>query len=244
MEPLQHTAKGITSTSGKTTRCRRLPPRTCLRMSCGKKFQPRRWNQLYCQDPECLREVRRWQALKRQRGRRATVEGRRQHAQAERERRQRHRAGSQASPIEKSSAPGVQPGAWSRSNNIPENFCNRPGCYEPTESSPRTPARYCSDDCRRAVRRAEDRKRKWRRRKTQAGRHQRQLEYERARRRRQQAAPATPSKQRAKPAGGSSAVRNYGPAGGTRLRWSSFLEEERHDSKARTDPRPRPPPAS
>jgi hypothetical protein len=244
MEPLQHTPKGSTSTRGRTTRCRRLPPRTCLRLGCGKEFQPRRWNQWYCQDPECLREVRRWQAVRRQRKRRATDQGRRQHAQAEYERRQRRRAEARASPVEKSSAPGVQPGAWSRSNDIPENFCSRPGCYEPVESSQRTPSRYCSDDCRQAVRRAEDRKRKWRRRKTEAGRDSRQLEYDRARRRRQQGVPATPGRERAKPTGGPSTVRNYGPAGGTRLRWSSSPEEDRHDSKTRTDPRPRAPPAS
>jgi hypothetical protein len=244
MESWQHTPKGSSSTRGRTTGCRGLPPRTCLRRGCGKKFQPRRWNQRYCQDPECLRQVRRWQAVRRQRERRATDEGRRQHAQAEYERRQRRRAEARGSPVEKSSAPGVQPGAWSRSNDIPENFCNRPGCYEPVESSRRTPSRYCGDDCRQAMRRAEDRKRKSRQRRTPAGRESRQLEYERARRLRQQGVPATPGEERAKPVAGWSTVRSYGPAGGTRLRWSSSPEENGHDSKAHPHPRPRAPPAS
>jgi hypothetical protein len=244
MDLLQHTPKETTSARGRSTKGKRLPPRICLRRCCGKTFQPRRWNQLYCQAPECLREVQRWQALKRQRKRRATDEGRRQHAQTERERRQRRRAENRASPVEKSSAPGVQPGAWSRSNDIPENFCDRPGCYEPVESSPRTPARYCSDDCRRAVRRAKERKRKWRERKTEQGRDRRQREYDRARRRRQQGVSITPGQEKAKPTGGRSTVRSYGPAGSTRLRWSLSPEEDRHDSKTATDPRPRAPPAS
>ena len=51
-------------------RARRPRPRTCLRKGCGRKYQPRRWNQRYCQDPECLRQVRRWQAARRQAKRR------------------------------------------------------------------------------------------------------------------------------------------------------------------------------
>ena len=42
----------------------------CLRKGCGRKYQPRRWNQRYCQDPECLRQLRRWQAAQRQARRR------------------------------------------------------------------------------------------------------------------------------------------------------------------------------
>ena len=55
----------------------------CLRKGCGRKYQPRRWNQRYCQDPECLREVRRWQAARRQAKRRQDAASRARHAQAE-----------------------------------------------------------------------------------------------------------------------------------------------------------------
>jgi anti-sigma factor RsiW len=55
-------------------------------------YQPRSWNQRYCQDPECLREVYRWQAARRQARHRADATARRRHAQAEKERRQRARA--------------------------------------------------------------------------------------------------------------------------------------------------------
>jgi hypothetical protein len=48
-----------------------------------------RWNQRYCQDPECRKEVARWQAAKRQQERRRRPEVRQQQAAAERERRAR-----------------------------------------------------------------------------------------------------------------------------------------------------------
>ena len=41
-----------------------------MRKGCGREYQPRRWNQRYCQDPECQREIRRWQAARRQARRR------------------------------------------------------------------------------------------------------------------------------------------------------------------------------
>jgi hypothetical protein len=61
---------------------------------------PRRYNQHYCQDPQCQHEVRRWRAAKRQARHREDVEVRARHAQAERERRQRAKAAAQA--VEKS----------------------------------------------------------------------------------------------------------------------------------------------
>jgi len=60
-----------------------------MRKGCGRKYQPRRWNQRYCQEPECQREVRRWQAARRQARRRQDVVVKTRHAQAEKQRRQR-----------------------------------------------------------------------------------------------------------------------------------------------------------
>ena len=68
---------------------RRPRARICLRKGCGQKYLPRCWNQCYCQDPECLREVRRWQAAKRQAKRRQDEAVKAQHAQDQRARRQR-----------------------------------------------------------------------------------------------------------------------------------------------------------
>ena len=73
-------------------RARRPRPRTCFRKGCGHKYQPRRWNQRYCQDPECLRQVHCWQAARRQAKRRRDARIRTQHAQTEKERRQQAKA--------------------------------------------------------------------------------------------------------------------------------------------------------
>ena len=66
-------------------RVRRPRPRICLRKGCGRKYQPRCWHQRYCQDPECLRQVRRWQAARRQAKRRQDDLIQAQHAEVERE---------------------------------------------------------------------------------------------------------------------------------------------------------------
>ena len=70
-------------------RARRPRKRTCVNKKCGRKYQARRWNQRYCQDPECLREVNRWLAARRQAERRKADSAKAQHAQAEKARRQR-----------------------------------------------------------------------------------------------------------------------------------------------------------
>ena len=74
----------------------------CLRKECSRRYQPRPrcWNQRYCGDPECLRQVRRWQAARRQPIYRLAAHVKARHARAERARRQRVNAVSQtiASP--------------------------------------------------------------------------------------------------------------------------------------------------
>jgi hypothetical protein len=75
---------------------RRPRARPCLNKGCGRKYQPQRWNQRYCQDPECLREVRRWLAAQRQAKRRADDDAKAEHAQAERARRHQVKSAPQA----------------------------------------------------------------------------------------------------------------------------------------------------
>jgi len=163
----------------KSTIASRLSLRLCLRKHCGNRFQPVRWNQRYCQQAHCLREVRRWQATKRQRRCRQSPQQRQQHAQAERQRRKQKK--QQATlPNTATKQPTSGPHrAWSRSKNSGEDFCDRPGCYDARRSSSRATARYCSDDCRQALRRVTDRERKWLRRNTSAGRFKRRVEYQR-----------------------------------------------------------------
>jgi len=77
-----------TGRHGCSTRGRRPRPRTCLRKGCGRRYRPRRWNQRYCQEPECLRQVRCWQAAQRQAKHRQDAVVKARHAQAEKARRQ------------------------------------------------------------------------------------------------------------------------------------------------------------
>lgn len=142
---------------------REASERICLRKGCGNRFCPQRWNQRFCQDPQCKREVQRWQAAKRQRRSRESSEGRERHRQRERQRRERQREQPppQPPPSDPTSSSPEEASAWSRRNNIPEDFCDRPGCYEPTRSSPRVAAKYCGDECRSAMANVRDRERKW-----------------------------------------------------------------------------------
>jgi hypothetical protein len=169
---LQHSLCRAFSTSG-----RRLGLRTCLRRGCQRIYRARRWNQRYCQDVECRKLVRRWQAAQRQQQRRQQPEVRQAQAVAERERRVRRRAAAAREKIDPGGqgvSPEVLPdesqGAWSRSRTFPASFCDRPGCYDAVRCSCRCPARYCSDGCREAVRRVRDRERKWLNRHAQIAR--------------------------------------------------------------------------
>ncbi len=164
-----------TCSSTPSARTSRFPPRQCLRKGCGRAFVPWRWNQRYCQQPECLRLLRRWQAAKRQQRRRSHAENRRQHARAERQRRSRRREEARVRPPKPSppvsskvtSIDTPTSRAWSRSKKYPGDFCDRPGCFEPLRPSCRAPARYCGDTCRQVVRRVRDRERKWKKRNSE-----------------------------------------------------------------------------
>lgn len=159
----------------RTTRPRRPRPRACLRKGCERRYTPRRWNQRYCQDPACLREVQRWQSLRRQRRSRASPQGRERHRRAERARRQAAKAkGHKRSDR----------GRGHAGRRLARILCGRPGCHERPVASVRAPGCYCSVSCRAAVRRVSDRERKWLSRATLAGRLKRRYEYAAARRRR------------------------------------------------------------
>ena len=149
-------------------RARRPRPRICLRKGCGRKYQPRRRNQRYCQDAECLREVRRWQAARRQAKRRRDAR-----VKNSMPRPKRNAGGELKSHPRPWKIPSCAR-AWSRSRKFfPLPLCDRPGCHEPPVISPRNPARYCGTACRQAVRNVQDRERKWRSRGTLGGRKKR-----------------------------------------------------------------------
>src|SRR5262249_46710407 len=66
------------------------------RKGCGRKYQARSWNQRYCQEPDCLRQVHCWQAARRQAEHRKEAAARARHSRAEKERRRRKKTVSQA----------------------------------------------------------------------------------------------------------------------------------------------------
>jgi hypothetical protein len=161
----------------------RFPPRTCLRKGCGRIFDARSGNQRYCQDPECLKLVRRWQAAKRQRMRRQQPEVRENRAAAAREARERKSRlktdpPAPTEPVMPAEQPDP-PGAWSRSRKIPGPICDRVGCYESPRPACRCLAHYCSHECRDAMQRVRDRERKWLWRNTLAGQIKCQLQAQR-----------------------------------------------------------------
>lgn len=162
-------------------RCRSRPrrprARLCLRKGCGRRYQPQRWNQRYCQDPECLRLVRRWQAARRQARRRQGAAAKAQHAEAQRTR--RRRAASLPQVLKKPKAAAAR--GHAAEILFPTSLCDRPGCHEPPLKAGRQQARYCCPACRQAVCRVRDRERKWRLRGTFQGRRARLQEYQAAR---------------------------------------------------------------
>jgi hypothetical protein len=159
---------------------RRPRARLCLRKGCGRKYTPRRWNQRYCQDAECLRLVRRWQTAKRQAERRQDEAVKAKHAEAQKARRQR--ASSSPQPPKDPDVAAARGHAAKIFSPTP--LCDRPGCYEPPRKSGRSQAKYCCPACRQAVNRVLDRERKWLKRGTFQGRRAREREYQASRARR------------------------------------------------------------
>jgi hypothetical protein len=86
----------VTQSDRRLPRARRPRPRSCLRKGCRRRYQPRSWNQRYCQDPECQRQVRCWHAARRQAKRRQDIVVKAQHAQGEKARRLRVKTTSKA----------------------------------------------------------------------------------------------------------------------------------------------------
>jgi hypothetical protein len=159
---------------------RRLRPRLCLRKGCGRTYTPQRWNQRYCQDAECLRLIRRWQAARRQAKRRQDEAVKARQAQAQKTRRQRVIASPQP-PNEPEVAPARGHAAKIFSATP---ICGRPGCHETPPKSSRNQAKYCCPTCRQALWRVVDRERKWLKRRTFQGQRAREREYQAARERR------------------------------------------------------------
>jgi hypothetical protein len=98
-------------------------------------------------------------------------------------------------------APKPYPRVVTHPNFFSLPVCDRPGCYKAPKKSVRNRARYCCAACRQAVRKVQDRERKWLSRGTLDGRKKRSFEYRAARKRRvpQQGSITNPSPLRAPP---------------------------------------------
>lgn len=232
------------------SRARQPGARICLRKGCGRRYVPRRWNQRYCQDPECLRLLRRWQAARRQRRCRAMPQRRQKHAEAQQQRRKQLKANGAKPPGGPTTCCNAQKReAWSRSKNFFRGpLCSRPGCYQPPRHSIRAPACYCDDSCRIAVRRVNDRERKWLARNSSAGRLKRHYEYQAAKAKRRQSLASSDRVTLGSEAPYAQhlcgAVVPYSNAPDPPLRWLLSQEVKDHDRETSAGSPARPPPSS
>lgn len=158
--------------------------RRCLNKLCERPFTAGVWNQRYCQDPSCLREVERWLARKRKERERETEAGREANREATRRCREKAKA-RQAAPAESAGNPATLPEEGPGCSHAATGpVCDRPGCFQARPSRGLIPIRYCGTGCRRAIRRVLDRERKWLLRSTEEGRRRRRRENRDASRRR------------------------------------------------------------
>jgi len=151
-----------------------LGQRRCLRKGCPRLFIPRWWNERYC-GADCRRFVQRWQARKRQRALRERSEAAREKHRLD-EARRRETGGGSRSPGRGPRSPRAdaprghadeQRGHADPTRGDP--FCDRPGCYAPPAKwNPNTRC-FCTAACRDALRRVEERERKWLLRGAMAG---------------------------------------------------------------------------
>jgi len=133
----------------------------CLRKGCANRFLPNTANQKYRQQAACSIELVRWASLKRQRKRRLDPAIQAREAAAQKRRHELNKVACNGNPVEPSSSQSdcsledpnacEPPSALSRCDCIPEDFCDRPGCYEPKTTSLGNTAKYCGTECRNAV---------------------------------------------------------------------------------------------
>lgn len=216
----------------------RLRQRACLRKGCPRHFQPACWNQRYCQDPECLCEVRRWQAARRQRKYRQQPLSRQKHASAEQKRRAVRRTGRCENTGSSSETSQTRGRAWSRSKpSLGSPICHRPGCYESPRDSPRRLTRYCSDRCHQDVRRVWDRERKYLMRNRPRVQAQRRLEYQATQAKRRLSKRAASSLTPGQHSRLTPHARSADIAAPTRARYPPALSKQEPDHDSKTNSR-------
>ena len=121
----------------------------CLRKGCGNRYKQHQRNQQFCNEPSCRAEVVRWQNAKRQQRWRQQPENRERQAQLARIRREKKKLEpkfpslvvlytcSCTDPTNVVASSEASYSASSRYSKLPENFCDRLGCYDATRDSQR-----------------------------------------------------------------------------------------------------------
>lgn len=162
-------------------RPRRAGRRRCLLKGCECWFQPSQVQQKYCSEG-CRREAKRWRnwrASERWRSSERGKECRRDQSRRYRERqcqRAEEKAKAEAVAAGETQAEveeqltflqvEVEREGQRAATNLGITSCSRPGCYELFVITSRSPLqKYCSCNCRQALRRVRQRKACWHRRR-------------------------------------------------------------------------------
>lgn len=135
--------------------CHHHRPRRCLLKGCERLFWPRNWRSHYCSEA-CKRKARHWRRWHAGRQYRATEQGKERRCEQSKRYRERRRALQAASADAESLREGQR--ILPSGEAFVGQPCHRPGCYElftlPYEHSCK---RFCSVECRLALRRVLDR---------------------------------------------------------------------------------------
>jgi hypothetical protein len=155
--PLQHDSHRW----GVQAPCCRPRWRTCLLEGCGRRFRPCCGRRHYCSQP-CQEAARRWSQWKAQQEYRSSEKGR--ECRRQQSRRWRERRREQGQPLKNPPARQASAACVGHQQEAGEkDSCDRPGCYARFHPSPRSPRRrFCSAMCRKALRSARARDRRWR----------------------------------------------------------------------------------
>lgn len=135
--------------------------RICLLEGCGRRFRPCCGRRHYC-SPSCRDAARRWSEWKAQQQYRSSEKGR--ESRREQSRRWRQRRREEGKPLKNPPADQASGPSVGHQQEAGEKIsCDRPGCYRRFEASPRSPRqRFCCSLCRKALRNAWAREKRWR----------------------------------------------------------------------------------
>jgi len=135
--------------------------RTCLLAGCERRFLPCCGRKHYCSEA-CRDAARRWSKRKAQQQYRLSEKAR--ESRREQSRRWRKRCREEGRPLKNPPADGAKGSCVGHQQEAHEKLsCDRPGCSARFEASARSPRqRFCSPLCRKALRSAWAREKRWR----------------------------------------------------------------------------------